>query len=264
MSGLTPDPIPLVDLRAQYSLIQAEVVGAIERVLGSGRFVSRPEVGRFESAFVDFCEVAGVGPGDEVVTVAHTFVATVAAIRYTGATPVLVDVEPATYTMDPTALAAGITSRTRAVLPVDLYGACADLTAIEAVARSHGVPVIEDACQAHGARHAGQRAGSFGEMACFSFYPGKNLGAYGEGGAMVTDDEDLAHRARALRDHGQDRKYHHSVVGFNYGWTNCRAPSSMPNCDTAMSGTPPAAATRLGTPNCCPGRTLTSWPNARG
>jgi len=116
---------------------------------------------------------------------------------------VLVDVEPATYTMDPTALAAGITSRTRAVLPVDLYGACADLTAIEAVARSHGVPVIEDACQAHGARHAGQRAGSFGEMACFSFYPGKNLGAYGEGGAMVTDDEDLAHRARALRDHGQ-------------------------------------------------------------
>jgi dTDP-4-amino-4,6-dideoxygalactose transaminase len=227
--------IPLVDLKAQYRSIKEEVSSAIERVLESGQFILGDEVAAFERAFAACCGAreaigvnsgtsalhlallaAGVGPGDEVVTVPFTFVATVAAIVYTGARPVFVDIEPDYYTMDPVRLEAAITPRTKAIVPVHLYGQPVDMDPILAIARRRGVPVIEDAAQAHGAEYKGRRCGSMGETACFSFYPAKNLGACGEGGAVVTSDAGLAHRIRLLRDWGQERRYDHAVKGFNY------------------------------------------------
>jgi dTDP-4-amino-4,6-dideoxygalactose transaminase len=151
-----------------------------------------------------------------VITIPFTFVATVSAICYTGATPVFVDVEPRSFTMDPAQLERAITARTKAILPVHLYGQMADMAAILAIANRHGIPVIEDACQAHGAEYDGHRAGSMGLSGCFSFYPGKNLGAYGEGGAVVTSDDAQAQKMRTLRDWGQEKRYHHVVKGFNY------------------------------------------------
>ena len=159
---------------------------------------------------------AGVGPGDEVITVPCTFVATVAAIVYTGARPVFVDVDPVSYTMDPALIEASITPRTKAILPVHLYGNPADMDAIVAVARRHGVAVIEDAAQAHGAGYRGRRCGSIGDLGCFSFYPGKNLGAYGEGGMVATDNPEFARTIRMLRDWGAEKKYEHVLKGFNY------------------------------------------------
>jgi dTDP-4-amino-4,6-dideoxygalactose transaminase len=159
---------------------------------------------------------AGVGAGDEVITVPFTFVATAAAASYVGARPVFVDVDPATLTLDPARLEEAITPRTRAVVPVHLYGQPADMDPILEVARRHGLAVIEDAAQAHGARYRGRRAGGIGDLACFSFYPGKNLGAYGEGGCVVTDDAARAGTVRMLRDWGQDRRYHHARLGYNY------------------------------------------------
>src|SRR5207302_1615965 len=154
--------------------------------------------------------------GDEVVTVPFTFVATVAAIGYSGARPVFVDVDPVSYTMDPSRLEAAISPRTRAIVPVHLYGQPADMGGIMEVAERHGLPVVEDACQAHGAEYQGTRAGSIGDLGCFSFYPGKNLGAYGEGGAVVTDRPDVARKVSLLRDWGQEAKYDHVVAGYNY------------------------------------------------
>jgi dTDP-4-amino-4,6-dideoxygalactose transaminase len=159
---------------------------------------------------------AGVEPGDEVITVPFTFVATVAAIEYAGARPVLVDVEPEFLTMDPAKLEAAITTRTKAIIPVHLFGQPADMDPIMAIARKHGLVVIEDACQAHGAEYKGQRCGSIGQLGCFSFYPGKNLGAYGEGGAVVTSDPDLAKKIRLLRAWGEETRYEHKYRGFNY------------------------------------------------
>ena len=159
---------------------------------------------------------AGVGPGDEVITVPFTFVASVAAVSYTGARPVLVDIDPRSFTMDPAAIEAAITPRTKAILPVHLYGQPADMDPIMEIARRHGLVVIEDAAQAHGAKYKGRPVGSIGDMACFSFYPGKNLGAYGEGGAVTTNNAEYARTIRMLRDWGQDRKYHHVLRGFNY------------------------------------------------
>jgi dTDP-4-amino-4,6-dideoxygalactose transaminase len=159
---------------------------------------------------------AGVGPGDEVITVPFTFVATVAAIEYAGARPVLVDVEPEFLTMDPAQLEAAITPRTKAIIPVHIFGHPADMDPIMAIARKHGLVVIEDACQAHGAEYKGRRCGSIGQLGCFSFYPGKNLGAYGEGGAVVTSDPDLAKRIRLLRAWGEETRYEHKFRGFNY------------------------------------------------
>jgi len=227
--------LPLVDLRAQYRTIEDEVLAAIRRVLESGQFVLGPETGAFERELAAHCGAgeavgtnsgtsalhlallaAGVGPGDEVITVPFTFVATVAAIEYTGARPVLVDVRADSLTMDPTCIEAAITPRTRAILPVHLYGQPADMDPILEIARAHGLRVVEDACQAHGAEYRGRRAGALGDLGCFSFYPGKNLGAYGEGGAVVTNDEELADKIRALRHWGQTRKYHHELKGFNY------------------------------------------------
>ncbi|MBI1619229.1 DegT/DnrJ/EryC1/StrS family aminotransferase [Aquamicrobium zhengzhouense] len=227
--------IPLLDLKAQYASIRAEIEPAVLQVLASTQYVLGEEVAAFEREFAGYCGTAdaiavntgtsalhlallaaGIGPGDEVITVPFTFVATVSAICYTGATPVFVDVDPVTLTMDPEKLEAAITTRTKAIMPVHLYGQMADMDAISDIARRHGVPVIEDACQAHGAEFRGRRAGSIGISGCFSFYPGKNLGACGEGGIVVTNDPRHAKKIRMLRDWGQSRRYHHDVKGFNY------------------------------------------------
>jgi len=227
--------VPFVDLQAQYRSIENEIREAVERVFESGQFVLGPEVEAFEQAFAALCRTshavavnsgtsalhlallaAGVGPGDEVITVPMTFVATVAAIVYTGAKPVFVDVDPATYTLDVGQLEAAISPRTKAVVPVHLYGQSADMDAILAVARRHGLAVIEDAAQAHGATYNGRAVGSLGDLACFSFYPAKNLGACGEGGIVVTSDLQKAVLVRTLRDWGQDGKYNHVRLGFNY------------------------------------------------
>jgi dTDP-4-amino-4,6-dideoxygalactose transaminase len=227
--------IPFLDLAAQYEGIRLEVEAAVLPLLASGRYVSGAAVSRFEERFAERCGTRhavavntgtsalhlallanGIGPGDEVITVPMTFVATVAAILYAGAKPVLVDVDPETWTMDPSAVEAAITDRTRAIMPVHLHGRVADMDPILAIACSHGLTVIEDAAQAHGALYRGRQAGSLGDVGCFSFYPGKNLGACGEGGALTTDRDDVADRARRLRDWGQSEKYRHDTLGFNY------------------------------------------------
>jgi dTDP-4-amino-4,6-dideoxygalactose transaminase len=227
--------VPFLDLKTQYGSIKSEVDAAVLGVLASANYVLGPSVADFESIFANYCGVehavalntgtsalhlgllaAGIGPGDEVITVSMTFVATTAAILYSGAKPVFLDVDPATWTIDPSAIESAVTPNTKAILPVHLHGRMADMTAIMTVADRHGIMVIEDAAQSHGAEHAGRRAGSFGAIGCFSFYPGKNLGAYGEGGAAVTNDAKLAHKMRLLRDWGQDGKYNHVIQGFNY------------------------------------------------
>ncbi|MBX5047866.1 DegT/DnrJ/EryC1/StrS family aminotransferase [Rhizobium lentis] len=227
--------IPFLDLKAQYHSIKSEIDAAVLGVLASGQYVLGEEVIRLEQEFADYCNVkhaiavntgtsalhlsllaAGVGPGDEVITVPFTFVATVSAICYTGATPVFVDVDPVTLTMDPAQLEAKITSRTKAIIPVHLYGQMADMDRIKAVADHYRIPIIEDACQAHGAEYKGARAGSIGTSGCFSFYPGKNLGACGEGGIAVTNSDEQAKTMRMLRDWGQEQRYHHLLKGFNY------------------------------------------------
>jgi len=232
---MTKVKVPYLDLKAQYQSIKPEIDAAIARVLESCQFVLGPEVAAFEQDFAAYCGTtecialnsgtsalhlallaAGVGPGDEVVTVPFTFVASVAAVTYTGARPVLVDIDPRSFTMDPAAVQAAITPRTKAILPVHLYGQSADMDPIMEVARRHRLVVIEDAAQAHGARYKGRPVGSIGDMGCFSFYPGKNLGAYGEGGAVTTSNAEYARTIRMLRDWGQDRKYHHQLRGFNY------------------------------------------------
>ena len=227
--------IPLVDLQAQYRALKPEIDAAIQRVLDSAQFVLGPAVASFEQDFASYCGTseaacvnsgtsalhlsllaAGVGPGDEVITVPFTFVATVAAIEYAGAKPVFVDVERDSWTMDPSKLAAATTPRTKAVIPVHLYGQPADMEPILEVAERHRLTVIEDACQAHGADYKGRRCGSMGHLGCFSFYPGKNLGAYGEGGAVVTNDPAMARKIRLLRSWGEETRYEHTHRGFNY------------------------------------------------
>ncbi len=227
--------IPFVDLKSQYASIKPEVNAAIQGILDSCAFTLGPEVAAFEQEFAAFSGAkygvgvnsgtsalhlallaAGVGPGDEVVTVPHTFVATVSAIVYAGARPVFVDIDPRSFTMDPAKLEAAITKKTKAIIPVHLYGQCADMDPILEIARRHGVLVIEDACQAHGAEYKGRRAGSLADMACFSFYPGKNLGAYGEGGMVTTDNPEWVRTLRMLRDWGAEKKYQHVLKGYNY------------------------------------------------
>jgi dTDP-4-amino-4,6-dideoxygalactose transaminase len=227
--------IPLLDLQAQYRSIAPEIEAAVLATLRGGNYVLGEPVTRFEQAFSAYCGTAeavalntgtsalhlallaaGIGPGDEVLTVPMTFVATVAAIIYAGAKPVFVDIDPETWTMDPTGLEKALTPRTRAVLPVHLHGRLADMDAINTFARAHGLVVIEDAAQAHGAERSGIRAGAFGDIGCFSFYPGKNLGACGEGGALVTSNAAFAEAARSLRDWGQEGRYNHVRHGFNY------------------------------------------------
>jgi dTDP-4-amino-4,6-dideoxygalactose transaminase len=227
--------IPFVDLKAQYMSIKDELNGAVAAVMESCQFILGEEVESFEREFASYCQVehavavnsgtsalhlallaAGVKPSDEVITVSFTFVATAAAIRHAGARPVFIDITPGSCTMDPSRIERAITPRTKAIIPVHLYGQCADMEPILEIARRHGLIVIEDAAQAHGAEYKGRRAGGFGDLACFSFYPGKNLGAIGEGGAIVTNNSEYAEKIRVLRDHGQTRKYRHDVLGYNY------------------------------------------------
>jgi dTDP-4-amino-4,6-dideoxygalactose transaminase len=226
--------IPLVDLRAQYQRLKDEINPAIQAVLDKCNFILGNEVAEFEQAFARFAGVrhgigvssgtealhlalraAGVGPGDEVITVANTFIATVLAITLTGATPVLVDCEAEGYEIDVNQIGPAVTERTKAIIPVHLYGQCADMDPIMELAARKNLMVIEDAAQSHGAEYKGRSAGSMGALGCFSFYPGKNLGAYGDGGIVVTDDDELAEKLRLLRNWGSVVKYHHPVVGFN-------------------------------------------------
>lgn len=226
--------IPFLDLKTQYRSIRAEILDAVTATLDSGSYILGPEVKAFEESFAAYCqakhsigvnsgtaalqlalEAAGVKAGDEVITVAHTFVATVAAIMYLGARPVLVDIDADSYTLDPTKLEAAITERTKAIMPVHLYGQPADMDPILEIARRHRLIVVEDAAQAHGAEYKGRRCGSIGDLAGFSFYPGKVLGAYGEGGAITTSSDELARTLRMLRDWGQETKYHHQILGHN-------------------------------------------------
>lgn len=227
--------IPFLDLHAQYKAIGGELEAAAVAVMRRGEFVLGPSVAAFEENFAAYCGARhcvavntgtsalhlamlalGIGAGDEVITVPMTFVATAAAIRYANATPVFVDIDPDTWTMDASKIEAAITPRTKAICPVHLHGRMADMSAILAVAQKHGLPVVEDAAQAHGAELGGKRAGTLGAIGCFSFYPGKNLGACGEGGAITTDDDRYADSIRKLRDWGQSAKYHHDMLGYNY------------------------------------------------
>jgi dTDP-4-amino-4,6-dideoxygalactose transaminase len=227
--------IPFLDLRRQYAAIRDDVDRAMQDVLDQCAFAGGPAVATFEDGFASYCGVrhcvgvnsgtsalhlallaCGVRPGDEVITVPMTFVATAWAISYTGARPVFVDIEPQTCTIDPNQIERAITSRTRALLPVHLYGQMADMAPLLEICERHGLALIEDAAQAHGAEYRGRRAGGFGRVGCFSFYPGKNLGAYGEGGAVTTNDDGIVERIRMLRDHAQSARYRHEEIGFNY------------------------------------------------
>ncbi len=227
--------IPFVDLQAQYRAIKDEIDEAVARVLGNASFILGREVAEFEEAFAEyigtrFCvgvsngtaaiqlalTACGIGRGAEVIVPANTFFATAEAVSTAGARPVFVDADKDSYTIDVSQIEAAITPATRAIIPVHLYGQAADLDPILEIAARHNLLVIEDAAQAHGALYKGRRAGSLGHLSCFSFYPGKNLGAYGEAGAVVTSNAEYAEKVRVLRDHGQSRKYHHDFVGFNY------------------------------------------------
>jgi dTDP-4-amino-4,6-dideoxygalactose transaminase len=227
--------VPYLDLKAQYRSTKSEIDAAVSTVLERSQFVLGEEVAAFEREFANYCGAAecvavnsgtsalhlallaaGIGPGDEVITVPFTFVASVAAILYTGARPVLVDIDPLSFNMNPAAIEAAVTPRTKAIMPVHLYGQTADMDPVLDIARRHRLIVVEDAAQAHGAKYKSRPAGTLGDLACFSFYPTKNLGAYGEGGAVTTNNPDYARKIRMLRDWGQDSKYHHVLRGFNY------------------------------------------------
>ena len=237
--------VPFLDLKAQYKQIEHEVLPMVTEAMTNGAFIGGPQVLGFEKEFAEFCEskycaglnsgtdalrfalmAVGVGPGDEVITVPNTFIATTEAISQAGATPVFVDIDERTYNMDSQKLEACLNQRyahgamrsagrPKAVIPVHLYGQPADMDLILDIAQTHNIKVIEDACQAHGALYKDRKVGSFGSVGCFSFYPGKNLGAYGEGGAIVTQDEEIAGKIRMIRDHGQAKKYFHDMEGYN-------------------------------------------------
>src|SRR5438477_2052930 len=226
--------VPFLDLEAQHAPLRNEFNRAIGEVIDSSAFAGGPFVEKFEEAFASYCGcryaigvgsgtealwlsllACGIGPGDEVITVPNTFMATAEAITYCGARPVFVDVEEQTYTMDPAGLEAVLSPRTKAIIPVHLFGQTADMDPILEFARRHHLLVIEDAAQAHGAKYKGRKAGTMGNIGCFSFYPGKNLGAFGEAGAVVTESTELQEKIRVLRDHGQIRKYRHTMIGWN-------------------------------------------------
>lgn len=226
--------VPFLDLRAQYSSIKDEISSAIEEVFDSSAFAGGRFVEKFEKEWATYCGVQhavgvgngtdalwlamlalGIGAGDEVITVPNSFIATMEAVTMTGAEPVLVDVDENCYTMNPELLESAITARTKAIIPVHLFGQTADMDPIMDIARRRGLYVIEDACQAHGAVYKGKKAGSMGDAGAFSFYPGKNLGAYGEAGAVVTNSSEVDEKIRMLRDHGQSRKYYHESTGWN-------------------------------------------------
>jgi dTDP-4-amino-4,6-dideoxygalactose transaminase len=235
MSVETARPIPLLDLKAQYATIRDEVEAAIDRVVESQHFIGGPEVEAFEREIAEYCGVghaigvssgsdallvslmaANIGPGDEVITTAYSFFASAGAIARLGARPVFVDIGADDYNIDATKIAAAVTSKTKAVLPVHLYGQTADMDPIMEVAKKHGLIVIEDAAQAIGAEYRGRRAGSIGQYGCFSFFPSKNLGGFGDGGLVTTNDSDIAERVRLFRGHGAKPKYNNRVIGGNF------------------------------------------------
>lgn len=226
--------LPLVDLKAQHAAIATEVEAAVNRVMSNADYILGSDVAAFEEEFARYCEAAysvgvdsgmsalelgmramGIGPGDEVITPAGSFIASSSAISFTGAAPIWVDAEPKTYNLDPAHIEAAITERTKAIMAVHLYGQPAEMDRIFEVASRHNLPVIEDACQSHGARYKGRRTGSMGAFAAFSFYPSKNLGAYGDAGALTTNDSDLAERVRMMRNYGQRGKYDHVYLAWN-------------------------------------------------
>ncbi len=226
--------IPFVDLKAQYQTIEEEVKAEIDKALQQSNFILGEPVAKFEEAFAKFCQtqyavgvasgtdalylalkVLDIGKGDEVITAANTFVATVLAISYTGAKPVLVDVNPDTYNIDLEKIEEKITPHTKAIIPVHLYGRPVDMDKLNLLAKKHNLKVVEDAAQAHGATYKERRVGSFGLIGCFSFYPGKNLGAYGDGGAVVTSDSNLYQKFRMIRNYGSPKKYYHDTIGYN-------------------------------------------------
>lgn len=226
--------VPFIDLKTQYKGIKDEIHAAINEVMENTAFAGGPYVAKFEQEFAKFCNckhavgvgngtdalwlslvALGLGQGAEVITVPNTFIATAEAISLAGATPVFVDIEEKTNNMNPFLLEAAITKKTKAIIPVHLFGQSADMDPIMDIAKKHGLFVIEDACQAHGSEYKGKKAGSIGHTGCFSFYPGKNLGAYGEGGAVVINDDRLASSIRMFRDHGQAKKYYHGIIGWN-------------------------------------------------
>ncbi len=229
-----PSPVPLLDVSRGYAPLRQEILCAIERVCDSGRFVLGPDCEELERRLADYCQAphavacasgsdalllalmaCGVGPGDEVLMPSYTFFATASAAWRLGAKPVFVDIDPQTYNIDPQRIEVLISAKTKAIVPVHLYGQCADMRALEAIGRTHGIAVIEDACQAIGAEFGGRRAGSWGAIGCFSFYPTKNLGGFGDGGLMTTHDAALAQQLRLLRGHGMEPRYYHQVVGVN-------------------------------------------------
>jgi dTDP-4-amino-4,6-dideoxygalactose transaminase len=231
--GMMKTQIPLVDLKSQYQSIRPLVDAAIQRVIERSTFILGPEATQFERAFAQYVGAkravgvasgtaalqlallaCGIGKGDEVITTALTFVATAETISHTGAKPVFVDIDPRTYNLDPNRVEAALTPRTRAIIPVHLYGQPAEMESLLDIATRHGLWLIEDAAQAHGAAYRGRRCGSIGHLACFSFYPAKNLGAYGDGGAVTGNDEDLLARVCKLRDHGRTSKYQHDELGY--------------------------------------------------
>jgi dTDP-4-amino-4,6-dideoxygalactose transaminase len=226
--------VPYLDLNAQYQSLRTELNDAMQQVINDAAFAGGPYVEKFEEAFAAYCQCSfaagvssgtsaihlallalGIGPGDEVITAANTFIATAGAISHCGAVPVFADCDPKTYTLDPAAAEAAITSRTRAIIPVHLFGQTADMDAFMALAKRYELFIVEDACQAHGAEFRGRRAGSMGDAGCFSFYPGKNLGAYGDAGAVVSNNAALINRIKMLREHGSIRKYEHPIIGWN-------------------------------------------------
>ncbi len=254
--------IRFVDLKAQYHSIKEEIDSAVLGVLESTQFVLGKEVAAFEEEFATYSQAAhgvavnsgtsalhlaflaaGIGPGDEVITVPNTFIATVAAIRYTGATPVFVEMDEQSFNMDPAKIEAAITDKTKAICPVHLFGQMADMDPIMAIARKHKLLVIEDAAQAHGAEYKGRRAGSIGDLGCFSFYPGKNLGAYGEGGLVTTNNPDYAKTVRMLRDWGAEKKYYHDLQGYQlpHGRYPGRHPARQAAPPGRLDGSPPRA-----------------------
>lgn len=235
MTSATRTPVPLLDLEAQYRPIREAVLAAITRVCDSQRFIMGPEVEGLEKELASYLGVRdavtvssgtdailaalmalGIGPGDEVITSTYSFFATAGCVARVGATPVFVDIDPVTYNIDPEAIRRALSTKTKAIIPVHLYGLCADMDPIQAIAREAGVPVIEDAAQAIGATYNGRQAGSMGTVGCFSFFPSKNLGAFGDGGLVTTNDDAIAHKVRLIRNHGAEPKYFHKIVGANF------------------------------------------------